>query len=831
MRFLPAAIAFLASLALFVAALLHIGAANSDGTSAAGETGSTASYAVIPSEVLSAHAGAQTITVRGDGPLTAVAGREADVLGWVGESRHTTLALGSGGAITGVESGTDPAAPAVAGSDLWTEEQQGEGEVTVDAQLPPGYALLVAAPEGQAAASSVQISWPSTGRAPWSGPLLLGGALFLVLGLALLLWALLRLRERRRALEHPEQPVPVMSRRRDAEAEGAPVAVPAGPAAAPAAAAAQAPAATPAPASVAAPAVDATAELDAEPGSLADPAPVAAFQRPADADAGAGAGAPAEADASATTVLGVAAEPAHRGAPDAAASLADADGEPAADLGLADADGEPGPDLEPFDLPGEPAQADRPAVEPDDADRVATVAPQGSEAAAIAQEEAADPAPADLAAEVPRAQDRDDDGADGADAAADERRDDGPADDRRGGDGGSAPEAPAPAPAPGPADDDARWRRPRGRDRAQAPKRLFRLAPVLMVGVLGLSGCSAQMWPEALGGPPENPLATASSSVEQAILNEGAEPPAVSQAQLDRILADAASVAASADAAGDAAALAPRFADAALAERTALYAARAVDPALPAPAAFPEGDIVYAVPAATSAWPRTVLVVIQPAADAAVSLPTAVTLAQAGPRDPYKVASLVQLVPTATLPEAAPTSIGGAPLDEAAAALAIAPDELAAAYGDVVLNGEASANAARFDLAADPLLPQIGDAYRQGQLGAIDQAASKITFANRPGAQSPAGVGTLDGGAIIAVSLEEVETIAATKRLATIGVTGATAALAGTGTSSTGFERVYTDQLLFYVPTAESGGQARLLGYAQTLTSARQLDASEVTLA
>ena len=104
----------------------------------------------------------------------------------------------------------------------------------------------------------------------------------------------------------------------------------------------------------------------------------------------------------------------------------------------------------------------------------------------------------------------------------------------------------------------------------------------------------------------------------------------------------------------------------------------------------------------------------------------------------------------------------------------------------------------------------------------------KLDFGVRPGQQAPIGAATLDEGAIVAVTLEETERLSAKTELASISVNGSTAALAGTAQSRSGFDKVYTDQLLFYVPPASSDGQVRLIGYSQTLTSARQLDPSEV---
>ncbi|MGO2112669.1 MAG: hypothetical protein ACTH31_13770, partial [Pseudoclavibacter sp.] len=190
---------------------------------------------------------------------------------------------------------------------------------------------------------------------------------------------------------------------------------------------------------------------------------------------------------------------------------------------------------------------------------------------------------------------------------------------------------------------------------------------------------------------------------------------------------------------------------------------------------------------------------------------------------------LTQLAANVELPEAAPMAIGAPGLSDVDGNLALASGDIAAQYGDVMLNGAESAYAGAFAIESDTFLPQVDQEYRDGKLAAIDLEASRLQFSNRPADVEPLGVGTLDGGAIVAVSIDELETFSARTQLATLSVTGRAAALAGAAESPFGFESIYTDQLLFYVPTAEAGGQVQFLGYSAIMTSARTLDESEVT--
>lgn len=723
-RFVSAAIAGVLSLLLLLAAGIHIAVQSSTtSVTASGTYTSEANYAVVPSEVLTANAGSQNIVLTGDGKMTVMVGRSGDVAAWLGEAKHADLMLSEDKtSLTAVEAGSKAEQVSPAGSDLWTEEITGDGEVKLDADLPPGYAVLIASDNGPAL-STATMTWPLSNRAQWSGPLLVAAGILALCAIALLVWALLGRRERRRELEPTgEEPMPVKG--------------------------------------------SLTASEDADEDTQAEEA--------------------------------VATEPSVTDEPDIVDET-----DVARDTELVE---------EPEVAAASEAEAADAAEHDDSVDTVDEAEP--TETADEPETHAAEmPAESEIEAEV-------------SEDPAQEQEHDEPApvsddtEDAPTTDDDSTPPAPTPPAAPE-EDEEAKWRRPRGRNRSKAPKRIFSFAPLLLASSLVLTGCSADMWPEALGGAAEHPHATASSEAEQALINEGAPTPALGQAQLDRILADVRRAASEGDEKKDTKLLESRFAGVALIQRQMMYQANIHDPEQPMPAAIPEGDTVYSVPVASPDWPRTVITVIKPT-DQKV-LPQALTLVQESAREPFKVNSVVELTPQAQLPDAAPLTVGSKTLAEVTPGLSIAPETLAAAYGDVVLNGDKSPHFAAFDTAGDALLPQIGEQYRAGQTQAIDANASTIEFKNQPSKDAPVGVASLDDGALVSVTLEEVETISAKTRLATIKVTGTTAALAGKNTSQKGFEKTYSDQLLFYVPPVSSGGKIQLLGYAQTLTNAHEL--------
>lgn len=806
MRFLSAILTFLLSLGLFVGAGIHMAlAANATSLSVAGQTADSANYVVIPGEVLTRHRGGQEITIESGGPAIIVVGRDIDVAGWLGQSKHTDASLGENGAVTFANTGTSPDTATPAGNDMWTAEYESEGSKTFSTELPPGYSVMVATKPGVPAVKSVTVAWPSAGRAPWSGPLLLGGSIALVAALALLLRELIKMREEQRRLATaPSGRVPVMAKApgRQPQNDGAGASV----------------------AEIDADVADdesepegyAVAEALEDPAYNENPEQLAQEDSLLEEPSAVDSDGPEryaehsfEDESDSADESEYAIDPGYDAAQERVDTVFDEFGAP--DLI------EPSPQYpassSSVDQWGEETRVDD-LIEPPR--QVLGVEPVAEDTEWYGYGEDQEASFTDDATQPPYSEEY------GEDAYG---YDDQDGDDTDDSDGSSDVDAGDPSVSGSP--EESKWKRPRGRNRSSAPKRLFSVAAIGLSASLGLSGCSPEMWPEALGGAEENPTGTPTSTVDEAILQEGAAPPALNAAQLERILADVSKRAQESDQKVDAKQLSMRFSGSAFAERAAMYKARKADPSLPEPIPFPTGEVAYVLPVATKEWPRTVIAIVQPE-DPLSQTPSAVTLVQNNPREWYKVEHLVNLVPNAELPSAAPSDIGAKPLSDVVQGLKMPPEQIAAAYGDVIANGEGSAQAGNFAIADDPLLPQIGQAYRKQQLAQLDADAVKLDFGVRPGQQAPIGAATLDEGAIVAVTLEETERLSAKTELASISVNGSTAALAGTAQSRSGFDKVYTDQLLFYVPPASSDGQVRLIGYSQTLTSARQLDPSEV---
>ncbi|GAB3545954.1 hypothetical protein GCM10027404_05400 [Arthrobacter tumbae] len=160
---------------------------------------------VIDAGAKAADASEMDITVQSEGTFTLAVGRASDVDAWVADAAHLT--------VTGVEEDRllteftegEETVPNPSGADLWTSEETADGTLT-HRWLDPGegeWSILIAADGENAAPTAVSITSPNDTATPWAVPLIILGALLLVLGIAL---AFIKPRKTRRA------PAPVGSR-------------------------------------------------------------------------------------------------------------------------------------------------------------------------------------------------------------------------------------------------------------------------------------------------------------------------------------------------------------------------------------------------------------------------------------------------------------------------------------------------------------------------------------------------------------------------------------------------------------------------------------------
>jgi hypothetical protein len=350
------------------------------------------------------------------------------------------------------------------------------------------------------------------------------------------------------------------------------------------------------------------------------------------------------------------------------------------------------------------------------------------------------------------------------------------------------------------------------------------VVPMIVVSGLILTGCSADLWPDlstastATVTPTATPQST--DSVEAAA---ELPPPAVTVSQLETIMSEISLLSAEADTNLNTDSIATRFTGPALEQRLANYKIRAVDAAVAPLVALPGAPLTFTLPQQTNSWPRVVMTVIQDENDP--SIPTmAVMLKQESPRANYQVNYLFALEQSAHVPKAAPAIVGAPAIAPDNKLLLLPPDQLAAAYADVLTQGEASSSYELFESEGDNFRIQVAD-LNAAKVAALPSTAS-IDFAAVAGSDESVALATNDSGSIVSVSMTETETVKPVDAGATVGPAAdalATKALSGITTTAKGFQNTYRDQLLFYVPTAGSSDKIVLLGFAQGLITSAEL--------
>jgi hypothetical protein len=198
----------------------------------------------------------------------------------------------------------------------------------------------------------------------------------------------------------------------------------------------------------------------------------------------------------------------------------------------------------------------------------------------------------------------------------------------------------------------------------------------------------------------------------------------------------------------------------------------------------------------------------------------AVVLTQATPRDNYTMSHSVALEPGAVIPSVAAADVGAAVIRGETELLSITPTQVVEQYGDLLLNGDESPYFTSFD--PDSLQTQIGAKSKAKRARDLGRTA-RFSWKDNITEDVPLVFASADAGGIVAVTLEESETVRPASAGAAITATGAVKILAGVTSSMRGIQANYQYQLLFYVPALGSGEKVRLLGYSYALTSARKL--------
>ena len=347
------------------------------------------------------------------------------------------------------------------------------------------------------------------------------------------------------------------------------------------------------------------------------------------------------------------------------------------------------------------------------------------------------------------------------------------------------------------------------------------IVPVVLVTAITLGGCSSDFWagrePLAAPSASADPVADAEETAQ-------IDPPAVTEQQAKRIIDDLISVTAEADSSLNDDLAKTRLEGPALDVRLANYAVRRADSGRPAIEPIPDGKITLTLPQQTdNSWPRAVLAVIEDPAttdDGNTVPPVAVMLIQDDPRSNYKAQYVIRLEPGAEITGVAPAAIGAGRLQLDSKFLAVEPQAIGAAYSDILINDTASASNDLFQAEGDTLRTDLGKAYKDGI--SLPNTAS-VEFAPSEATGPLVALSTNDSSALVTVNINEDQTVKVVEAGAVTKPPADVKALTGKAESNKGFKATYGFQLLFLVPSVDTGGKIILLGYSQGLVSASEL--------
>ena len=114
------------------------------------------------------------------------------------------------------------------GSDLWLDDYVKDQKLTLTVNVPEDISFIIASDGVEPAPTDLAVSWPVDNSTPWAGPLIVGGAIVLLVGIGFLIWATNHMRStrgpRRKMPKVPKKPVykPSPQGRRDARQRSSP---------------------------------------------------------------------------------------------------------------------------------------------------------------------------------------------------------------------------------------------------------------------------------------------------------------------------------------------------------------------------------------------------------------------------------------------------------------------------------------------------------------------------------------------------------------------------------------------------------------------------------
>jgi hypothetical protein len=206
-RIVLAIVSFVLAAALMGLGIAQKAIAGPDHITASVTTTSSAPVTVISGKALNAYERSQTIAASGSDNVIAAYGRTADVIAWVGDASYNKVSFDAdtqqlkSKLVTGAET----AVPDPTGSDLWLADftQPRQLDFTVD--VPDDISVLIVSDGTQPAPADLSVTWLRDNSTPLALPLVLGGAILLLVGLGFLLWALHHVRRSRGPRRKPQR--------------------------------------------------------------------------------------------------------------------------------------------------------------------------------------------------------------------------------------------------------------------------------------------------------------------------------------------------------------------------------------------------------------------------------------------------------------------------------------------------------------------------------------------------------------------------------------------------------------------------------------------------
>ncbi len=181
----------------------------------------SAPITVIGSSVRTLRGGPVTVNIKSSGKIALAQGRSDDVDAWVGKAAHLTVDGADAGfkSLTSKHADGEAKVPNPAGSDLWVGEESGNGQLSYQWQPPADgdWSLLLASDGTAPAPTDITVTAPNDSSTPTAVPLMVLGAILLVIGVLMLIF---RPKKRRGGINGPSRRAAVAPSKRATPRDG-----------------------------------------------------------------------------------------------------------------------------------------------------------------------------------------------------------------------------------------------------------------------------------------------------------------------------------------------------------------------------------------------------------------------------------------------------------------------------------------------------------------------------------------------------------------------------------------------------------------------------------